>query len=109
DVRSSGQSRTEGPLNRSGNRRLKTLLVEAAWRWRSFDDHARAHYNRMFANTGCAQKAITALAHKLGIVMWNIHERQTDYLPGGINPRKPAPKPVPQNAKTKPVTISAHP
>lgn len=87
DVRSSGQSRKEGPLNRSGNRRLKTLLIEAAWRWRRYDEHARAYYSQMLSNTGCAQKAITAVAHKLGIIMWNIVEKQTDYIPGGMNPR----------------------
>lgn len=110
DVRSSGQSRKEGPLNRSGNRRLKTLLVEAAWRWRRYDDHARNHYNQMLSNTGCPQKAITALAHKLGTVMWNIHERQTDYVPGGINPRKTlTPKPISSKNKTSLPYVSPQP
>ncbi len=83
EVRSSGQSRKEGPLNRSGNRHLKTLLIEAAWRWRAYDEHARTYYNRIYANTGNPQKAITALAHKLGTVMWNLLERGEDYMPGG--------------------------
>lgn len=89
DVRSSGQSRKEGPLNRSGNRRLKTLLIEAAWRWRHYDPHAKTHYARMLSNTGCAQKAITAVAHKLGIIMWNILKNQTDYIPGGTGKKVP--------------------
>lgn len=101
DVRSSGQSRKEGPLNRSGNRRLKTLLIEAAWRWTRYDPHAKTYYNHMFSNTGCAQKAITAVAHKLGIVMWNIMEKQTDYVPGGINPRSRQ-KDTPQTSAATP-------
>lgn len=87
EVRSSGQSRKEGPLNRSGNRRLKTLLIEAAWRWRRYCPHAKAYYNKMFANTGNAQKAITALAHKLGIIMWRILSTATSYDPAKIRDR----------------------
>lgn len=110
DVRSSGQSRKEGPLSRSGNRRLKTLLIEAAWRWRRYDDHARAYYNRLLSNSGCAQKAITALAHKLGIVMWNIMEQHTDYLPGGRNPRNTKHAAAkPKRARATPAGALQHP
>lgn len=79
DVQSTGDKRVEGSLNLSGNRRLKTLLIEAAWRWVGHDDHARSLYSRMMHNTGRAQSAITAVARKLGIVMWAMREHGTVY------------------------------
>lgn len=79
DVRSSGESRTGYDLNNSGNRRLRTMLIEAAWRWIRYDTNARTLYVRMLHNTGCSQKAIVAVARKLGIVLWHLRETQGDY------------------------------
>ena len=79
DVRSSGESRSEGDLNHSGNRYLRTMLIEAAWRWIRYDPNARALYGRMMSNTGTAQKAIVAVARKLGIIMWHLRETQSVY------------------------------
>jgi transposase len=71
-VRQSGDRRIEGPIMKSGNRRLRTVLVEAAWRWVALDPGAGARYRRLVANTGRAQKAIVAMARKLGIVLWRM-------------------------------------
>jgi len=79
EVRQTGQTRCELDLNNSGNRRLRTLLVEATWRWIGYDTNARALYDHMIRNTGFAQKAIVAVARKLGILMWHLRERQTSY------------------------------
>lgn len=79
EVRSSGQSRDELQISLSGNRYLRTLLVEAAWRWIRYDDNARALYARMMCNTGNSQKAITAVARKLGILMWHLREKSIVY------------------------------
>lgn len=72
EVRSSGESRTHSGLNPVGKRKLKKIIVEVAWDWMRYDDFARALYGRMMQNTGCAQKAIVALARKLGLLMWHL-------------------------------------
>jgi transposase len=79
EVRSSGESRDEQNLTRSGNRRLRTMLVEAAWRWIRYDESAGQLYGRMMHNTGCSQKAIVGVARKLGIIMWKIRESLSNY------------------------------
>src|SRR4051812_4347447 len=45
-VRQSGQTRREGGLLKSGNARLRTVLVEAAWVWVRRDESAGAKYRR---------------------------------------------------------------
>lgn len=79
EVRSSGESRAELNLGRSGNRKLRTMLIEAAWRWIRYDQYARSLYCRMLQNTGDANKAIVAVARKLGIIMWRMRESLTPY------------------------------
>jgi len=46
---------------------------------------ALAKYNRLVANTGSAQKAITALARKLAITLWRMETSKTPYCPGLVN------------------------
>jgi transposase len=43
----SGQTRRSGRLLKSGNARLRTILVEAAWRWVARDEAAKAVYRRL--------------------------------------------------------------
>ena len=78
-IRESGDTRREGSILRSGNKRLRTALVEAAWRWVAGDLSAAKTYHRLVANTGSAKKAIVAMARKLGIVLWKITVTQTAY------------------------------
>ncbi len=94
DVRSSGESRSQLDLNDSGNRYLRTMLIEAAWRWIRYDDNARALYGRMMSNTGTAQKAIVAVARKLGIIMWHLRETQTLYDTQKLSRKDPLPTPT---------------
>lgn len=79
EVQSTGDSRTELDINNSGNRWLRAVLIEAAWRWIGYDEAARELYRRMLHNTGNKNKAIVAVARKLGIVMWRMRESQTTY------------------------------
>jgi transposase len=72
NVRSSGQTRREGHLIPAGNRRLRSVLVEAAWRWIGCDERASEHYRRIVSNTGNAKKAIVAVARKLAIILWHM-------------------------------------
>lgn len=78
-VRHSGQKTPSGRLVPVGQTRLRSLLVEAAWLWRAKDNYAKEHYNRFLSRTGIAQKAITALAHKLAIILWRLSIEQRFY------------------------------
>ena len=78
-VRQSGQSQWNGSLMKSGNPRIRTVLVEAAWRWIRLDPWAKQHYRRILANTGSAKKAIVAMARKLAIRLWRIMTRGEPY------------------------------
>lgn len=81
-VRHSGEKTPRGRLVPVGQTRLRSLLVEAAWIWKSRDGWAQARYNRLLARTGLAQKAITALARKLAIILWRICLEKRAYRPG---------------------------
>lgn len=71
-VRQSGPTRREGGLLKSAGGRLRTVLVEAAWRWVGSDEAAGGHYRRLVANTGNGKKAIVAVARRLGVLLWRL-------------------------------------
>jgi len=64
-VQQSGEKRRGGWRMQSGQKRLRSLLIEAAWMWRAKDPWARDKYNQHLGRCGIAQKAITALARRL--------------------------------------------
>ena len=80
-VRHSGEKSPAGRLRPTGHTRLRSLLVEAAWVWQSRDPGVRAYYARMLCNTGLAQKAITAVARKLAIILWRLACEERTYRP----------------------------
>jgi transposase len=80
-VRQSGQTRREGGLLKSGNARLRTVLVEAAWRWVRYDEEAASRYRRLVGNTGSGKKAIVAMARRLGVLLWRLSVRGEPYRP----------------------------
>ena len=65
-----------------GQGALRSLLVEAAWRWRRGDAYAQMLFQRYLANTGMKQKAIVALAHKLAVILWRLATGPLPYVPG---------------------------
>ena len=71
-VRQSGETRREGGLLKSGHARLRTVLVEAAWRWVRSDEVAASRSRQLMANTGSGKKAIVALARRLGVLLWQL-------------------------------------
>jgi transposase len=75
----SGDQEYDGPIEKMGNAHLRAALVECAWRWMANDHAARAHYDRLVANTGKGKKAIVGLARKLAIVLWCLETRGEDY------------------------------
>ena len=67
-----GPTRREGRLLKSGNARLRTVLIEAAWRWVAGDEAAKARYRRLVASTGNGKKAIVGMARRLAILLWRM-------------------------------------
>jgi transposase len=78
-VRQSGETRREGGLIRSSSARLRTALVEAAWRWVACDEAAKATYRRLVGNTGSGKKAIVGVARRLGVLLWRLSCRGQPY------------------------------
>lgn len=78
-VRHSGGRTPSGRLVPVGQTRLRSLLVEAAWIWKSKDSFAAELYNRLLARTGLPQKAITAVARRLAIILWRLMVEQRPY------------------------------
>ena len=81
-VRQSGESQRGGRIRPVGQKRLKSLLVEAAWVWRAKDPWARAFYGKLLSRTGVAQKAIIGLARKLAIILWRLVIERRPYHAG---------------------------
>jgi len=78
-VRQSGQGKPGGRLIPAGQTRLRSLLVEAAWIWKKKDLQAEARYRKLLARSGLAQKAITALARKLAVILWRLSLEKRHY------------------------------
>jgi transposase len=80
-VSRTGRTVREGPLMKCGNARLRTVLVEAAWRWEARDPWAGECFRRLVHNTGEKKKAIAAMARRLGIILWRISVTGEPYRP----------------------------
>ena len=75
-VRHSGDHTPRGSLPPVGQKRLRSLLIEAAWVWRAKDPKAGDLYNQLLGTTGVPQNAITVLARKLAIILWRLNIEQ---------------------------------
>ena len=77
----SGDSTREQGISRSGNRRIRKLLIEIAWAWLRFqpDSQLSQWYNERFAKMGNRMRrvGIVALARKLVIALWRYLESGT--------------------------------
>lgn len=78
-VRQSGQGKGRARLAPVGQKVLRSLLVEAAWRWKAKDPQAEARYRRLLARTGLPQKAIVALARNLAGMLWRVCVEKRPY------------------------------
>lgn len=94
-VSRTGETTRQGPLMKCGNARLRTILIEAAWRWAAKDPWASETYARMVRNTGDKKKAIAALARRLAIILWRISVTGEPYRP------RPCEEPGSASAKRK--------
>jgi transposase len=69
-VRQSGPKRRGGPLIKAGRGSLRSLLIEASWRWIRDDAAAAKTYRRLVRNTGSGQKAVVAMARRMAVHLW---------------------------------------
>lgn len=79
----SGASEREQGISRSGNRRIRKLLIEIAWAWLRLQPSSKLSqwYNQRFANAGKRMRriGIVAVARRLVIDLWR-------YLQSGVVP-----------------------
>jgi transposase len=80
-VRQSGQRTRSGPILKTGNRFLRCLLIEAAWRWKRYDPAARELFNHLLSRTASPNKAIVGVARHLAILLWVIVTAGAPYTP----------------------------
>ena len=78
-VHHSGEKTPRGRIRPVGQRRLRSLLVEAAWIWKRMEPQAQDVYNRILARTNLPQKAIVAVARRLAQILWRIALEQRSY------------------------------
>ena len=71
-VSQSGNTRRGGPILKSGNGRIRAVMVEAAWRAIRYDPDLRKRYLHLCMNTGSAKKAIVAIARHLTEQLWRL-------------------------------------
>ncbi len=97
----SGGTSKGGPIRKAGNRRVRRVLVEAAWQWVRRDARGRAIYRHLLHCTGTAQKAIVGVARRLGVLLWRLRVSRERYVPGRL-PEKPAAVPPSEDRKEAP-------
>ena len=78
-VKHSGEKNPQGHLVPVGQKRLRSLLIEASWMWVSKDSYAAGLYRKFIAKSGIPQKAITAVARKLAIILWRLSIEKRAY------------------------------
>jgi transposase len=71
-VSQSGNTRRGGPILKSGNGRIRAVMVEAAWRAIRYDPDLHKRYLHLCMNTGSAKKAIVAIARHLVEQLWRL-------------------------------------
>lgn len=71
-VRHSGDHSPRGRLVPVGQKRLRSLLVEAAWLWQGKVPEVKERYNALVARSGIPQKAIAAMARRLAVLLWRL-------------------------------------
>lgn len=83
----SGDSRREQGISKAGNRRVRTAMIELAWRWLLWqpDSELSQWFNRRFGagrKTRSRRVGIVAVARRLLILLWRY--LQTGELPIGV-------------------------
>jgi transposase len=80
----SGQSKSSARLHRVGQVYLRSILLEAAWILIGKEAYYKQFYNKIRSKTNLPQKAITAVARKLLIIMWRVATEKRAYQPKDV-------------------------
>lgn len=80
-ARQSGESRGRSRICPVGQTRLRSLLVEATWRWLSSDPERRLWFQKVRMRSGILQKALVAAARKLAVLLWRLSVEKRAYRP----------------------------
>jgi len=81
-----------GGILASGNKHMRRIMVQCAWKWLYADAHPQEFATRFYRNhgnqKGVKQKLATALARKLAITLWAMWRDGTEYkyLPPPVPP-----------------------
>jgi transposase len=81
----SGSGKEKAWLRPVGQRYLRSILIESSWRLIAAETSYRDFYNRIRNKTGLSQKAITAVARKLLVLIWRIAIEERPYRPATAN------------------------
>jgi transposase len=90
-VRSSGNKTRSGPITKHGNRRIRTALVELAWRTVRFQPQYpplqrwRPILASPQANAAAKKKAIVAVGRRLAIDLWRLNTGRATAQKLGLN------------------------
>jgi transposase len=90
---STGKRQKLGSIDRQGNRRMRTLLVEAVWRlkkwnpaWRGFKKFPHVFGARATAQGSTRKKAVVACARLLAIDLWRLQTGRVTLREIGLRP-----------------------
>jgi transposase len=75
----SGETSRKGKIMKVGKNDLRSIMVEASWRWIGLDKRARDLYDRLRKNSGNSNKAIVGVARHLAIILWRMLLDKKEY------------------------------
>ena len=90
---STGRNQKLGSIDRIGNRRMRTLLVEAVWRlkkwnptWRGFKKFLHVFGYKAAARGATRKKAVVACARLLAVDLWRLQTGRAMLQDLGLKP-----------------------
>jgi transposase len=106
---SSAQRRFQGAISKHGNPRVRTVLVEAAWRLVQYQPQYKpvAKWLPVLANPKTTRskrkQIIVAIGRQFGVDWWRVRTRRCQAADLGLktNPTPPTVAPTPRARKTK--------
>ncbi len=112
---STGEGQVLGNIDRQGNRRIRSALVEAIWRmlrwnpaWRGFAKHGDILRDKK-GSTVRKKKACIACVRLLFIDLWRLHTGRTTLAALGLQPRPARPPAAPEPGEEPPAACPAAP
>jgi transposase len=84
-IHQSGKTEHRGRLRKSGDKRLCTALVRSAWQWVIHDPWAKEKFKQLCRRLRVANKALVAMARRLGILLWRMATRGEVYIPRSVD------------------------